>query len=157
MAVHPSDTAPALVALDARIITSSGRNINAGDFWKVNNLKSTVLEDNEIVTEIQAPEPGAGVKSAFVKYALRKSIDFPVVSCAAKIGGSNARICLNAVYNTPYRATGAEKFIAGRRINKTTAESAGSLAVEGSKPLSMNRWKVQLAGVMVSKAILACA
>lgn len=156
MAVHPSDTASALVALDAKIITSSGRTISAGDFWKVEALKSTVLEDNEIVTEIQVPSPAAGARSAFVKFALRKSIDFPVVNCAVMIGDGIARICLNSVFNTPYRATRAEKFIVGQRINKAIAEEAGVIAVKGTRPLSMNKWKVQWAKVLVKEALLLC-
>ena len=157
MAVNPSDTAPALVALDATIKTSAGRSISAGDFWEAKTPKSTVLEDDEIVAEIQVPEPAAGVKSAFIKFALRKSIDFPIVNCAAAIGGRTTRICLNAVYNNPYRATRAEKFISGKTINKANAEAAGDAAVQGSKALSMNKWKIQIARVMVKKAILACA
>jgi xanthine dehydrogenase YagS FAD-binding subunit len=157
MAVNPSDTAPALVALDATIITSAGRSIKTGDFWKVKIPKSTVLEDDEIVAEIQVPEPAAGVKSAFVKFALRKSIDFPIVNCAAAIGGGTTRICLNAVFNNPYRAARAEKFISGIAINKANAEAAGDAAVQGSIALSMNEWKIQIARVMVKKAVLACA
>jgi len=157
MAVNPGDTAPALVALDARIITSIGRSISTGDFWEVKKPKSTVLEGGEIVIEIQVPEPAAGVKSAFVKFALRKSIDFPVVNCAAAIGGGTARICMNAVFNNPYRATKAEEFIAGKKIDEANAEAAGDAAVQDSTPLSMNKWKIQIARAMVKQAILACA
>ena len=157
VAVHPSDTAPALVALDARILTSSGRSIRVEDFWRVKVFRSTALEDKEIVTEIQVPVPGDGSKSAFIKFALRKSVDFPVVNCAAAVGNGTARICLNAVYNTPYRATKAEELIAGKTINKTNSEAAGAVAVEGSMPLSMNNWKVQLARALVKEAVLACA
>jgi xanthine dehydrogenase YagS FAD-binding subunit len=157
LAVNPSDTAPALVALDASIVTSA-RTIAAEDFWAADNgVKSTVLEDDEIVTEIQVPEPASGVKSSFVKFALRKSIDFPVVNCAAAIGGGAARICLNAVFNTPYRVTAAEEAIAGQTIDEASAEAAGAIAVSGNMPLTKNRWKVQIAKVMVKRAILACA
>ena len=157
MAVNPSDTAPALVALDATIKTSAGRSISARNFWEAKTPKSTVLEADEIVAEIQVPEPAAGVKSAFIKFALRKSIDFPIVNCAAAIGGGTTRICLNAVFNNPYRATRAEKFISGKTIYKAHAEAAGDAAVQGSIALSMNKWKIQIARVMVKKAILACA
>jgi xanthine dehydrogenase YagS FAD-binding subunit len=90
LAVNPSDTAPALVALDAKIVTSK-KTINAEDFWAVkNNPKSTILDDDEIVTEIQVPTPAADVKSAFLKFSQRTSIDFPIVNCAAAIGGGEA-------------------------------------------------------------------
>jgi CO/xanthine dehydrogenase FAD-binding subunit len=156
MAVNPSDTAPALVALNARIVTSR-RTINAEEFWTVKIPRSTVLENDEIVREIQVPGPAAGVKSAFVKFALRSSIDFPIVNCAAAIGGGTARICLNAVYNKPYRAAKAEESIAGKTIDVASAQAAGTAAVTGAKALTMNKWKIQLAAGMVKKAILACA
>src|SRR5512136_759069 len=72
MAVNPSDTAPALVALNARIVTSKS-TINAEAFWAVKIPRSTVLENDEIVREVQVPAPASGVKSAFVKFALRSS------------------------------------------------------------------------------------
>jgi len=155
--VNPSDMAPALVALDARIVTSK-RTIQAEEFWSADRgLKPTVLDDDEIVTEIQVPRPKDGVKSAFVKFALRKSIDFPIVNCAAAIDGSNARICLNAVHNNPYRVTAAEESIAGKAINVDNAEAAGAEAVKNAVNLSMNKYKIQIAKGMVKKAILGCA
>ena len=65
--------------------------------------KNTILDDDEIIKEVEIPEPAAGIKCAFTKFALRKSIDFPVLNCAAAIesaGGKvkSARICLNSVY-----------------------------------------------------------
>jgi NADPH-dependent glutamate synthase beta subunit-like oxidoreductase/CO/xanthine dehydrogenase FAD-binding subunit len=156
VAVNPSDIAAALVALDAKIITSA-RTIKAEDFWSVDKqVKSTVLEDDEIVTEIQIPTPAAGVKTAFVKFALRKSIDFPIVNCAAALGGSTVRICLNAVYNKPYRATKAEDAIKGKKIDEASAEEAGNAAVSDAVALSYTKYKIQIARAMVKKAILAC-
>jgi len=160
IAVHPSDTAPALIALDARIKTSR-RTIRAEDFFQVEVSRTTVLDEDEIVTEIQVPEPENGAKSAFFKFALRKSIDFPIVNCAAMITGSGdkvsaARICLNAVYVKPYRAVGAEKAIIGKEINDTSSEAAGSAAVSDAKPLQDNAYMVQVARIMVKRAILAC-
>ncbi len=156
MAVNPSDTAPALVALNAKIVTSK-KTINAEEFWAVKIPRSTILDNDEIVTEIQIPGLSAGVKSAFVKFALRSSIDFPIVNCAAAIGGGTARVCLNAVYNRPYRATKAEELIAGKAIDVASAHAAGTAAVTGARALTMNAWKIQVAAGMVKKAILACA
>jgi xanthine dehydrogenase YagS FAD-binding subunit len=154
LAVSPSDTAPALVALDASIITSK-RTIAAEDFWEFHTPKSTVLDDDEIVTEIQVPAFSG--KSAFIKYALRTEIDFPIVNCATAIASGNARICLNAVFNTPYRATKAEESIAGKTIDEANAEAAGTAAAQGSMALSMNKYKIQIAKVLVKRTILACA
>ncbi len=154
IAVNPSDTAPALVALGATIVTSK-RDIAAADFWDVAIPGSTVLDDDEIVTEIQVPAFSG--KSAFVKFALRKSIDFPVVNCAAAIGSGSASICLNAVYNKPVKLTAAEESIAGQTIDEASAETAAAAAGQGTVPLTNNAWKIQIAKAMVKKAILACA
>jgi xanthine dehydrogenase YagS FAD-binding subunit len=161
LAVHPSDTAPALVALDASIKTNK-RTIAAEEFWTVAIPGSTVLEADEIVTEIQVPTPASGAKSAFIKFAIRKTIDFPVVNCAAMISGSDARICLNAVYNTPKRVTAAEDVIKGQTIDETNAEAAGEAAVTGAVGMAENgsnpgnKYKIQVAKALVKRTILAC-
>ncbi len=159
-AVHPSDTAPALIALHARIKTSK-RDIGAEDFFDVRVCGTTVLESDEIVTEIQIPKPGHDAKSAFEKFALRKSIDFPIVNCAAMIErkGSrvvSARICLNAVHVTPYRAIKAEEAMAGQEINEANARAAATAAVADAQPMSDNDYMVKIAKTLVKKAILAC-
>ncbi len=159
-AVHPSDTAPALIALNAKIITSK-RMINAEDFFQVDVLKTTVLDADEIVTEIHVPEPSNGTRSAFLKFAIRKSIDFPIVNCAAMITSSAgkvsaARICLNAVFVKPYRAVRAEETIVEKAIDETTAELAGISAMSEAKPLEHNRYIVQIGKTLVKRAILAC-
>lgn len=155
IAVNPSDTAPALVALNAKIKTSK-RIIEAEKFWDRGTPGSTVLAADEIVTEIQVPALAAGVKSAFIKFALRKSIDFPIVNCAAMIGAGAARICLNAVHAMPYRAIKAEEIIRGKSINEASAEAAGDAAVSGATALKYNKWKIPIAKTMVKRSILAC-
>ena len=157
-AVHPSDTAPALIALDATIKTTR-RAIKAEDFFQVSVAQTTVLDDDEIVTEIRIPSPPG--KSAFVKFALRKAIDFPIVNCAAMVTVSKkkvtaARICLNAVYVTPYRAIKAEEAITGKAINEASAEAAGAAAVSDTRPLSHNAYMVHIARAMIKRAILGC-
>jgi xanthine dehydrogenase YagS FAD-binding subunit len=159
-AVHPSDTVPALIALDARIRTSK-RTIKPEDFFEVKVNRTTVLEDDEIVTEIQIPTPVTGTTSAFSKFALRRSIDFPIVNCAAAIsvsGGrvSAARVCLNAVHVIPYRAREAEKSIVGKAVTEANVEMAGTAAVSAAKPLPHNGYMVQIAKVLVKRTILAC-
>jgi xanthine dehydrogenase YagS FAD-binding subunit len=159
-AVHPSDTAPALIALDAKIITSK-RRINAEGFFQVDVLKTTVLDADEIVTEIHVPEPSNGAKSAFLKFAIRKSIDFPILNCTAMITSlagkvSAARICLNAVFVKPYRAIKAEEAIVEKAIDETTAEAAGICALSDAKPLEHNRYIVHIGKTLVKRTILAC-
>jgi len=160
VAVHPSDTAPALIALDASIRTSK-RTIKAENFFRVDVSKTTVLDDDEIVTEIQIPAPPENGKSGFLKFALRKSIDFPIVNCAVMVVSSKgkvekARICLNAVYVTPYRARKAEEAMIGKALNEANAEAAGEAAIGGAKPLKDNAYMVQVAKTLVKRAVLAC-
>jgi len=156
LAVNPSDTAPALVALDAKIRTNR-RLIPAENFWDAAIPGSTVLAVDEIVTAIEIPTPNDGIKSAFIKFAIRKSIDFPIANCAAAIGNGEARICLNAVYNKPLRAAKAEETIRGKAVTEEIADAAGAASVETAMilPGERNKWKIQIARTMVKRAILA--
>ena len=145
-----------MIVLDAKIITSK-RVINAEDFWASNKgVQSTVLDNDEIVTEIQMPKPAPGVKSSFTKFALRKSIDFPIVNCAAAIGNKGAKICLNAVFNKPYRVTKAEKAITDKVIDDVNAEAAGDAAVSDAVGLNYNGYKIQIAREIVKRTVLGC-
>jgi xanthine dehydrogenase YagS FAD-binding subunit len=155
VAVNPSDMAPALVALKAEIVTTR-RTVDVEQFWDVAVPGSTVLAADEIVKEIRVPTPAADVKSAFVKFSLRRSIDFPIVNCAAAVGGGIARICLNAVYNKPYRATKAEDAVKGQTIGEITGEAAGTAAVADAVALAYNKWKIQVAKGAVKKTVMAC-
>jgi CO/xanthine dehydrogenase FAD-binding subunit len=152
-AVHPSDVAPALIALDARIVTTK-RVIGAEDFFDVKVGSNTVLSDDEIVTEIQVPSLPADSKSAFIKFAFRKAIDFPIVN-AAVVTGKSPRVALGAVGPRPFRVKAAEAVIAGKAIDEALAEAAGEAAVKDAKPLTATKYKVQLAKVMVKRALLA--
>jgi xanthine dehydrogenase YagS FAD-binding subunit len=156
IAVHPSDTAPALIALNAKVVTDK-RQIEAENFFDVKEPGNTVLERDEIIKEIQIPEPPKGAKSAFIKFALRKSIDFPIVNCAVMVGGKDSRISLNAVAPKPYRATKAEAIIAGKKINEKIAEEAGAAAVADARPLAATKYKVQIAKTLVKRALLAAS
>ena len=158
IAVHPSDTAPALIALDAKIRTSR-RIVAAGDFFRVDQCTTTVLGTDEIVTEIYLPPPAG--KSAFEKFALRKAIDFPIVNCAAMLMVSEkvvtaARICLNAVYVIPYRVEWAERLLVGQPLDAARAELAAQAAVSKAIPRRRNGYMVNIARDLVKKTILAC-
>lgn len=157
IAVNPSDTAPALIALNAKVVTDS-RTIAAEDFFDVRQPGNTVLGNDEIIKEIHIPEPSKNSKSAFIKFAFRKSIDFPIVNCAVMVGGDAPRISLNAVAPKPYRAIKAEAVLAGKSLKKITekdAEAAGEAAVADAKPLPAARFKVQIAKTLVKRAILS--
>ena len=157
IAVNPSDTAPALIALNAKVVTDK-RSIEAENFFDVKVPGTTVLENDEIIKEIQLPEPPKGSKSAFLKFAFRKSIDFPIVNCAVMAGGKNPRISLNAVGPKPLRAAKAEEVIAGKSIkgiSEKDAEAAGEAAVAGARPLNAAKFKVQIAKTLVKRALLS--
>lgn len=154
IAVHPSDVAPALIALNAKIVTNK-RTLDTENLFDVRTPANTVLDADEIITEIQVPAPPAGAKSSFIKFAIRKSIDFPIVNCAVLAGGGAPRIALNAVAPKPYRALKAEAAIAGKPINEANAEAAGAAAVADAKPLPATKYKVQLAKVLVKRVLMA--
>jgi xanthine dehydrogenase YagS FAD-binding subunit len=161
IAVNPSDTAPALIALNAKILTNK-RTIDAVDFWVVKIPGSTILEKGEFVTEIQVPPLAVGAKSAFTKLALRKSIDFALVNCAAVIGSNNYRICLNAVAPIPKRVTASEDSIKDKTIDESSAEAAAIAGINDVMPMAAagynpgNRWKVSAAKGVLKQTILAC-
>jgi len=154
IAVHPSDVAPALIALNGKVVTNA-RTVDAENFFDVKKPGNTVLAPDEIITEIRIPAPAAGARSAFLKFAIRKSIDFPIVNCAVLVGGGAPRIALNAVAPKPYRAVKAEAALAGKPINEANAEAAGAAAVEDAKPFAANKFKVQIAKTLVKRALLA--
>jgi xanthine dehydrogenase YagS FAD-binding subunit len=161
IAVNPSDIAPALVAFGAKIVTSQ-RTLDAAAFFVPTGGNTTSLETGEIVTEIQIAAPAAqGVKSAFLKFALRKSIDFPMVNCAAVVTQANGKvsassIVLGAVAGAPRRATEAEAYLKDQAIDETTAQAAGDEAVKAAVALSGNKYLVQIARTMVKRTVLAC-
>lgn len=162
IAVNPSDTAPALVVLDAEIITTK-RTIKARDFFTAENgSSSTVLEHDEIVKEIFLPHKSekSEVKSSFQKIAFRKSIDFAIVNCAVSVSIENnivesCNICLNGVYNNPLECKESSLFLIGKTIDSDTALAAAELAIANAKPLIQNIYKVQMAKVIISDTLLS--
>jgi CO/xanthine dehydrogenase FAD-binding subunit len=152
-AVSPSDIAPTLVALSAKIVTNK-RTLAAEAFFEVNTLSNTSLEYDEIITEIQVPALPKGAKSYYKKLAFRKAIDFPVVSVAV-VTGDAPRVVLGAVAPTPYRAVKAEKILAGKAITEDLAEQAGAAALEDAHPFEATAYKIQIGKTLVKRALLA--
>jgi xanthine dehydrogenase YagS FAD-binding subunit len=160
VSVHPSDMGVVLLALgaQAKIAGPRGtRTIPIEEFF--GSLRNT-LEADEVVTEIQVPQPPDGAKQTFIKFRLRESVDFPIISVASVItidGGvcQDARIALGAVAPAPIRATMVEQAIKGKAINTATAESASEAAITGAIPLAMNAYKVEITKTLVKRSILA--
>jgi len=158
LAVSPSDIGIALIALDAKIVTTK-RTLNAHSFFTASATGSTILDSDELVTEIQIPKPLDGARQNYLKFALRYPIDFAIVSVASVITVErglcvDARIVLGAVAPAPVRAKKAEEVIKGRPIDQNAAAEAAEQAVLGAMPLSMNAYKVEIAKTLVKRAIL---
>ena len=166
--VHPSDAAPALMALGAtvKILGPRGEKEEAmDDFFtlpEMNIRRENILRPNEVVTEITVPKPEANSKGMYLKVRERESIDFALVSLAAQMTVVNgtcerASLVLGGVAPTPWRAVEAEDYIRGRRITEARAESTAEAAVEDAAPMPHNGYKVEIAKNLVKQAVLALA
>lgn len=156
-AVHPSDMAPALIALDAKAKTTR-RAVSLEDFF--DPLTGTILDSDEILTEIHVPTPPDGSKQTWIKFRLRKSIDFAVATVASvlTLDGKtckDARIVLGGVASIPWRSKDAEDTVRGKSINEAVAEEAGEAAVKDAVPLTQNAYKIQIVKALVKRAILS--
>lgn len=169
VAVNPSDTAAALMALEAVIVTTT-RTIPVTEFFSAEYGKqSTVLNVDEIVLAIDLPAKTRSAVangeektySSFRKLAFRQSIDFALVNCSVclTMNGKtveSARICLNGVYNEPLRMSEAEAFLQGKSVSAALAEETGELALAKAKPLLANYFKVNMAKALVHDCLLDC-
>jgi xanthine dehydrogenase YagS FAD-binding subunit len=164
VAVSPSDTAPALVALDASmVIRNSAREriVAAQDFFigpDVDIERMTVLEPGEILTAIRIPSTWAGSTFYFEKVADRNVWDFPLVNIAAaiKMSGNtieDIRIACAGVECVPRRLTVVEDVVRGSSRDEETADLAASSAARGAIPLNFNHFKIPLLENLVRRAI----
>ena len=165
VAVTPSDTAPALVALDASMVihSSSGeRVVHSEDFFMppaVDIQRMTVLEPGDILTAIRIPATWAGARFYFEKVADRNSWDFALVSVATAMrvdeSGTieDVRIACGAVQCTPRRLMEVEARVRGRAQGEETAELAAAAAAEGARPLNYNHYKIPLMQNLVKRSI----
>ena len=161
--VHPSDTAPALIALGAtvKIIGPNGeKTMPLEDFFvlpEVNPQRENVLEPNEVVAEVHIPAPKASTKSFYIKARERGSFDFALSSVAAvfEMNGAicrKANVVLGGVAPIPWRSNEAEAALNGKRITETVAKQAGEAAVKNAEAMSDNGYKVTLTQNIVSHA-----
>ena len=158
-AVCPSDLAIMLAALDAKLIIAGPegkRSVAAEAFFEPLGNK---LMPHELLTEIRIPKPRKPGRQTYLKYTLRKPIDFAVVSCASFLTlednlCTDARIVLGGVAPYPVRAARAEEEIKGQTIDAATAAHAAEAAVPCAKPLSRNGYKIEITKALVKRAIL---
>jgi xanthine dehydrogenase YagS FAD-binding subunit len=166
--VHPSDTAVALVALDARfrIVSPSGeRVVAARDFFALpqqNPARENVLGSEEVLAEVQIPAPRAGTRSTYHKIMDREAWTHAVVSAAIVLEMDNqvcrsAHIVLGGVAPIPWRLPKVEQMLTGERITEALALKAAETAVEGAKPLAKNAYKIPLTKGVVRRTLLGFA
>ena len=164
VAVNPSDTAPALVALDAQMVVrgpKGERVVEAEDYFVgpgVDITRMNVLAPNELLVAIRIPPTMAGAQFYFEKVRDRQVWDFPLVNVAAAIkpnGGNigEARLVVNAVAARPRRLHDVEAFVAGKPRSEETARAAGEMAVRGAQTLRHNGYKVPLMRNLVARAL----
>jgi xanthine dehydrogenase YagS FAD-binding subunit len=164
VAVSPSDTAPALIALDASMVirNSSGeRVVNAEDFFigpAVDIVRMTVLQPGDILTAIRIPKTWAGARFYFEKVADRNTWDFALVNVASAMVVSNGmieriRIACGGVECVPKRLNVVEEIVQGSPPDEETGALAGKSAVRGAKPLNYNHFKIPLMENLVKRAI----
>jgi xanthine dehydrogenase YagS FAD-binding subunit len=164
VAVNPSDTAPALVALDAQMVIRGPRGervVPAEDYWigpGIDITRMNVLQPNELLTTIRIPGTLAGAQFYFEKVRDRQVWDFPLVNVAAAIKPNGAtigvcRLVVNAVAATPKRLRQVEAYVTGKPRTEETAAAAGQLAVQGAQTLRHNGYKVPLMRNLVKRAI----
>jgi xanthine dehydrogenase YagS FAD-binding subunit len=167
--VHPSDTAPALVALDAkfRITGPKGeRTIPAAEFFllpKQDAAKENVLAADEVLSAIELPAPHQGTKSTYHKVLDREAWTHAVVSAAVVLELDrdsvcrSARIVLGGVAPAPWRVKDAETLLVGEKVTADLAAKVGQAAIAGATPLAKNGYKVALTSNVVSRTISGIA
>jgi xanthine dehydrogenase YagS FAD-binding subunit len=165
VAVSPSDTAPALITLDAQMVirTAKGaeRVVAAEDYFVgpgTDITRMTILQPGDLLTSIRIPGTWAGAGFYFEKVRDRQVWDFALVSVAsAMVLKQNTieriRLAVNGVAARPLRLQAVEQFAQGKPRNESTAMMAGNLAIEGAQPLKFNAYKVPLMRNLVKRAI----
>jgi xanthine dehydrogenase YagS FAD-binding subunit len=165
--VHPSDLAPMLVALGARVavVGAEGKRlIPLGKFFTLpsegNVRRENVLKNDEIITQIQVPASVLAAHSTYLKFKERQSLDFALASVAAAVDlGPNqtvrqCRIVLGGVAPIPWPVPAAEEFLRGKSLSREVLTEAARLALADAKPLEKNAYKLPLTQTLVRRALM---
>jgi xanthine dehydrogenase YagS FAD-binding subunit len=164
VAVNPSDSAPALIALEAQMVIRNAKGervVNAEDYFigpSLDITRMTVLKPGDLLTAIRIPATWAGAQFYFEKVRDRAVWDFPLMNVASAmvVNGGNIeriRIVVNAAAARPLRLTAVEDAVRGKPNNAATGEMGGKLAVVGAEPLRYNAYKIPLMRNLVKRAI----
>ena len=168
VAVNPSDTAPALIALDAKMIVQNStrtRVHDAEDFFigpSIDITRMTVMRRQDLLTRVHIPAVWANARFYYEKVRDRGSWDFQLVSVAAAFRTSGttideARIAVNGVAPFPVRLEAVERLVAGRSADEALAGEAGEQAIEGARALRHNDYKIPLMRNLVRRAVRSVA
>ena len=168
VAAHPSDLAPALIALDASVTIPWMDGLRETSVEELlaapanDRRVAHTLGQGEIITRITIPAPSPAARGVYLKAMDRQAWSFALASVAAclTLEGDTvraARIVLGGVANTPWRAREAEAALVGQPITSELAARAAELAVQGATPLTLNGYKVRLARELTRRAILLAA
>jgi xanthine dehydrogenase YagS FAD-binding subunit len=168
--VHPSDLAPALIALDAEVhLVSNERGMRSLALEKYYTLpgdgditRETVLKADELLTGVTLTLPKAGSRSTYLKFKEKESYDFALSAVALRLDFEGdtiraARLVLGGVAPIPWRVPAAEAALVGQKIDDALIEKVENLAVAGAEPLSQNAFKVPLTKALVGQALRALA
>jgi len=164
VAVNPSDSAPALIALDAKFVirgSKGERVVDAEDYFigpEIDIMRLNILRPGDLLTAIRIPPTFAGAQFYFEKIRDRNVWDFALlnVASAMKVSGGNIesiRIAVNGAAARPLRLKAVEDAVRGKPRNAATGESGGKLAVQGAVPLQFNAYKIPLMRNLVKRAI----
>lgn len=161
VAINSSDLAPALMALSATIETTR-RKLAVEDFFTAAIGSTTILDPDELITQIHIPPGAANCPQAYLKFRLRRAIDFPIAGVAVwlrmdKDRVAEARIVLGAGAPVPIRARKAEEVLLGRILDEGVCALACDAAVVNALPLSHNRYKIDIFKALVKRALLTAA
>src|ERR1700724_3313659 len=164
VAVNPSDSAPALIALDAKFVlrTPKGeRIVDAEDYFIGPDIDITrlhILQPGDLLTAIRIPSTWASARFYFEKVRDRNVWDFPLlnVASAMQVSGitiERIRLAVNGAAARPLRLKAVEDAVRGKPATAATGELAGRLAVQGAVPLQFNAYKIPLMRNLVKRAI----
>jgi xanthine dehydrogenase YagS FAD-binding subunit len=163
-AVHPSDLAPALIALNARVRIARTGGEEEIPLEKIYTLpgpdhrRMTILRRGELITEISVPVPSGNSRGVFLKAMERKGWAFALVSVAAQIEVDgdlivSSNLILGGVAPIPWRADGAERVLTGQKLSGEIVGEAAEAAVAQALPLKQNEYKINLTKGLVRQAL----
>jgi len=166
--VHPSDLAPALMALDAQITIAGPRGrrtLPLKEFFigpRVDVTRENILQQNEVVEEVSVPVPPAGTRGTYLKVRQRAAADFAIVSAAVVLtmDGDRCRrasIILGGVAPIPWHTPEAEKLLTGVRITAERVRNAAEGALKPAQLLTHNAYKIPLAKNLLRRALFQAA